>query len=277
MSPELAKQLLLSARLIKFHDGTLEIDGVDGVTNITEISREASTHIEYSIAFVETDSEKFIYVIVPGSNDRDDWLANFQFRFQDMVYKAAQQMVAQAQEIVELPEALADIGLTVPHAHVEGSERWSEQRVHGGFMRSYYGIQDKALADLQQALADYPDAAIYGTAHSLGSAILRFLFLDSQFKGYFGDNRTPIIHTFGAPRMGNAAFTKSLIKRLPNITRVVHGHDLVTRLPLPLIGYRHEIIQSHIGRKSFMRWFYRDDIRDHYLDAYIERLKQSLS
>lgn len=100
--------------------------------------------------------------------------------------------------------------------------------------------------------------------------------MDSQFKDYFEENRVPNIHTFGAPRMGNAAFTKSLIGRIPNITRVVHGHDLVTRLPLPLIGYRHEIAESHIGNKSFLRWFYKDDIRDHYLNAYMKMLNQLL-
>lgn len=185
MSPELIKQLLISAKMIKSHEGILGADDIDGVNNITELSRDNSTHIEHSIALVETDTERIIYVIVPGSNDREDWLANFQFRFQDMVYKAARQVIAQVEEVVDLPQAYSDIGLTIPHAHVEGSERWSEQRVHSGFMRSYYGIQDKALSDFKQALDDYPDAAIYGTAHSLGSAILRFMFLDTGVSPFF--------------------------------------------------------------------------------------------
>lgn len=277
MSPDLIKQLLISAKLIQFHVGMIGVEDIEGVNAITELCRHDSTHIEFSISLVETDTEQMIYVIIPGSNDRKDWLANFRFRFQEMVYQAKRDIAFQAQGIMDLIDVFKNIGFSVPHADEKDSERWSEQRVHTGFLQSYYGIKDLALSDFKKALIDYPDAKIYGTAHSLGSAVLRFFFLDAQFNDYFGENRQPHLHTYGAPRMGNAAFTESLIRRLPNITRVVHGNDLVTRLPLPLIGYRHEIQQSHIGNKGFFRWYYKDDIKDHYLKTYIENLNQMLA
>lgn len=278
MSPDLIKQLLISAKMIQFHEGMIGVEDIEGVNAITEICKHNATHIEFSISLVETDTEQIIYVIIPGSNDKKDWLANFKFRLQDMIYKATELAPPiQAQGIMDLLDVFKDIGLCIPHADKEDSERWSEQRVHTGFLQSYYGIQKNALADFKQALTDYPDAKIYGTAHSLGSAVLRFLFLDAQFNGYFGENREPSLHTYGAPRMGNAAFTQSLKKRLPNITRVVHANDLVTRLPLPLIGYRHETEQLHIGNRGFLRWYYKDDMKDHYLKAYVERLNQLLA
>ena len=270
------ERLLIATQLIKIHEQSLSVDQTPLIKSYQTFKTNHDTHIEYSIALVETHDEQAINVIFPGSNDWEDWKANFRFSLRAMIYKATQQVTDFVASALDIPlaQAYEDISLVVPHADKEGSEEWSDQRVHAGFMRSYHRIEDRAIDDLNDVLTRYPTLNVYGTAHSLGSAILRFMLLDAQFKGLFKDRNLPILSTFGAPRMGNNAFCKALHERLPHITRVVHANDLVTRLPLPLIGYRHEIEQKLIGRKRFFRWYYKKDITDHFLESYMDTLTE---
>ncbi|NCA23684.1 MAG: lipase family protein [Betaproteobacteria bacterium] len=67
--------------------------------------------------------------------------------------------------------------------------------------------------------------------HSLGGAVATIIAAQLQ-------DHIPSLElvTFGSPRPGGVRFRHRL--RVPH-TRYVHGHDVVPRLPSPLLGFRH--------------------------------------
>ncbi|MEM9949981.1 MAG: lipase family protein [Chloroflexota bacterium] len=269
------ERLIISAQLIQIHEERLHPQETELIDHVETLVVNKTTNIEYSIALVRARNIQEIYVIIPGSNDKADWLANFQIRLSRMVYKVAKSIdpIQDYGKAIDSHDTIEDIGMVIPHANKEGCEAWSDQRVHSGFMRAYYQIEEQAIADLKDVLEAHPTHSVVGTAHSLGSAILRFMMLDAVYKGLFENRKAPALYTYGAPRMGNQKFCNALIDYLPHITRVVNGVDLVTRLPLPVIGYRHETKQHYIGKRQWLRWYYKQDITDHFIEAYLSQLQ----
>ena len=54
---------------------------------------------------------------------------------------------------------------------------------------------------------------------------------------------------FGCPRGGNYAFRKFYNERIFKALRIENGNDIVTKIPLLIMGYRHVGEKIHIGRK----------------------------
>ncbi|MFV0422970.1 lipase family protein [Oleidesulfovibrio sp.] len=114
-----------------------------------------------------------------------------------------------------------------------------EGKVHKGFLQAFKAVETK----LRQALAPYSDMPLYITGHSLGGA------LAIVATKYLGSDSTGATYTFGAPRVADDAFYKSI--KTP-IYRVVNASDAVPRLPfgagfnftlaamrwIPVVGYR---------------------------------------
>ncbi|MEL6712479.1 MAG: lipase family protein [Planctomycetota bacterium] len=100
---------------------------------------------------------------------------------------------------------------------------WPEGgRVHEGFARGL----DALWQAIEPALADL-DAPVVAVGHSLGGALATLAL-----------SRAPLAaaYTFGAPRVGDEAFSETL--RGP-LFRVVHGRDPVPGVPPRRWGFRH--------------------------------------
>ena len=96
---------------------------------------------------------------------------------------------------------------------------------------------------------DFPklgiDKIIVG-GHSLGGALATLCAIDLQYNH-------PELNiqcvTLGSPRVGNWWFYKSYNKRVPNTVRIVHGNDIVARLPPAWLFYKHVGKRLHQGNK----------------------------
>lgn len=113
-----------------------------------------------------------------------------------------------------------------------------EGKVHTGFNAAYESV----APSISKSLAQIKDLPIYITGHSLGAALATIatqnLGKDSRFK-----DRIAACYTFGSPRVGNDQYDKSF--KSP-IYRVVNTTDVVTVVPLNLMGY------THIGDVRFL-------------------------
>lgn len=110
--------------------------------------------------------------------------------------------------------------------------------VHRGFLRAL----DCIWPDLLPAIAEQAHLPLFVTGHSLGGALAILA----------GTRLAPrAVYAFGCPRVGNAAFAAST--RLPPIYRVVHGQDLVPRVPPAWLGFEHvgEVHELPNARDSF--------------------------
>ena len=117
----------------------------------------------------------------------------------------------------------------------------SAVRVHTGFLNAYKvpqvrrRIQDMVNSSVRRILV---------SGHSLGAALAVLCAVDLQYN--FPDRDIECI-VFGCPRVGNAAFRDSYNKRVFKTIRVQNGNDVVTKVPLRIMGYRHVGILVSVG------------------------------
>ncbi len=113
-----------------------------------------------------------------------------------------------------------------------------EGRVHTGFNKAYDSVAD-AIANSLLGMDELP---LYITGHSLGGALATVaaqrLEKDPRFSEWIA-----ACYTFGSPRVGNDQYDRSL--KSP-VYRVVNTTDIVTVVPLNLMGY------THIGDVRFL-------------------------
>eukprot|EP00931_Biecheleriopsis_adriatica_P122265 TRINITY_DN9726_c0_g2_i1.p1 TRINITY_DN9726_c0_g2~~TRINITY_DN9726_c0_g2_i1.p1 ORF type:complete len:385 (+),score=54.54 TRINITY_DN9726_c0_g2_i1:144-1157(+) len=83
---------------------------------------------------------------------------------------------------------------------------------------------NSALEDLQKLCHD---CRLLATGHSLGGSLATLSAYNVSFKSH-----TPVIYSFGQPRVGNAALARSIDSRLPEVYRVVNAADPVPHIPL---------------------------------------------
>ena len=117
----------------------------------------------------------------------------------------------------------------------------SSIRVHSGFIDAY---KSEEVRNFIQGNVEKDVARIRVTGHSLGAAMAVLCAVDMQYN--FPD-RDIEVALFGCPRVGNKAFTRSYDKRVFKTLRVENGNDVVTKLPLALLGYRHVGARVAIG------------------------------
>lgn len=170
--------------------------------------------------------EELLRVTFRGSDSPTDWRHNFQFCKKCIPYDNANTSI----------------------------------RVHTGFLNAYKApqvrrrIQDMVSANVRK---------IQVSGHSLGAALAILCALDLQYN--FPDRDIECI-VFGCPRVGNAAFRDSYNKRVFKTIRVENGNDIVTKVPLWLMGYRHVGVRITVGapRLPGMVTFRSHDPRRYY-------------
>lgn len=122
----------------------------------------------------------------------------------------------------ELSDILADLNAIPRGAMTHGL-------VHSGFR----GELDNIWKDVERNHIQHyaPNKRFYITGHSLGAAMATIAA--SRFED-FGD--VTQLTTFGSPRVGTRKFVKNI--RTKHM-RFVNNNDIVTKVPLWLMGYKH--------------------------------------
>ncbi len=111
-------------------------------------------------------------------------------------------------------------------------------QVHKGFARALEEVRP-ALTNAVEGM----DGPILFTGHSLGAALATL-----AASLYKPSGRVGALYTFGSPRVGNSAFVDTL--RDTKSYRFRDCSDVVTRLPLPEMGYAHVGPAHYIDRSG---------------------------
>lgn len=112
-------------------------------------------------------------------------------------------------------------------------------KVHAAVLNAWNNMAPLAKAQLDKAIAQYPDYQFVIVGHSLGAAIAQFAFNGFASQGY----KVRAAYTYGQFRVGNAAFA-DLADRLSgssdtatgNYHRVTHADGT-----LPFLTASHEL------------------------------------
>ena len=170
--------------------------------------------------------EELLRITFRGSDSKTDWRHNFQF------FKKC------------IPYGNPDTAI----------------RVHTGFLNAYKAPQVRRRI---QDMVNSKVRKIQISGHSLGAALAVLCAVDLQYN--FPDRDIECI-VFGCPRVGNAAFRDSYNKRVFKTIRVENGNDIVTKVPLWLMGYRHVGVRIPVGapRLPGMVTFRSHDPRRYY-------------
>ncbi|CAM9634757.1 unnamed protein product, partial [Pylaiella littoralis] len=156
-----------------------------------------------------------------------------------------------------------------------------ELGVHSGFFIGHNSVKAKIYAKLNDMIKSGKCDSILFAGHSAGviSAISAFDFQN--------DRNIPIeVVTFGAPKVGNAAFAAAFNSRI-KCTRIVNDNDGIAHAPL-FTGYRHvgrDVIQLRDtepapgGQKlwqALVNFARLDSLADHGIDNYIYNMEECL-
>ena len=124
----------------------------------------------------------------------------------------------------------------------EDIKTWLEDfdftRDRDGAHEGFLGGAKAGAAEIAAALGTAP-GPVYLTGHSLGAAIaamaaMLMVTADPLGSGIVG------VYTIGMPRPGDSRYAGTYNPRLGTRTfRLVHGGDLVTKVPPSLMGFRH--------------------------------------
>ncbi|KAG5481967.1 hypothetical protein LSCM1_05683 [Leishmania martiniquensis] len=113
------------------------------------------------------------------------------------------------------------------------------------FSHAFASLRDKTRSALLQLIRANPTYEVLVTGHSLGGAlaVLAAADLQVQLNNLGGSPRyKPVsLYTFGAPRVGNSAFSRWVDALLAKGAkyRITHGRDPVVRIPSLWFGYMH--------------------------------------
>ena len=133
-------------------------------------------------------------------------------------------------EVSKLTDILTDVKASMAKT-IEG-------KVHAGFRTAYQSVESAIV----KSVAKLGGIPLYITGHSLGAALATYATQCLEQNPVFRD-QIAACYTYGSPRVGNSEFDrefKSVIYRVVNTT------DIVTVVPLLVMGY------IHIGDVRFL-------------------------
>ena len=230
----------------------------------SQLIQNAQTDTQLAILEDALDSQTVI--VFRGSENDRDWETNFQMGTQEQSW--TQQKEADfREEMKAVADTVTDNGeLVYPKEYGEPSR---PVKMHKGFIKAYLSVRNEIHAHVQRS-----ETAQYRiTGHSLGGAIAALCAVDLQYN--FGQKIAVEVYTFGAPRVGNDAFSDSYNQRVPDTWRVVHGWDAVVGLPVPWQGYRHVEKLVKLARK-FTWKIITGSFEDHRISEYIAALQEQI-
>ena len=103
-------------------------------------------------------------------------------------------------------------------------------RVHDGFCDYYKGFSDNSFAESFISLSDaHPTYRLVLTGHSLGAAAAVLMAYDITSRS---PDKNISVFGYGQPRIGNYEFSVGVSAKVHDLTRVVHGGDIVAHLPV---------------------------------------------
>jgi hypothetical protein len=123
--------------------------------------------------------------------------------------------------------------------------------VHHGFQVAYLALRGAIHSWLaERHTAERPIDSICCCGHSLGGALANMCAFDllHPVLSPWANFRVELI-TFGAPRVGNAAFIKGLSRCHPHV-RYTNGIDPVPRLPPHPLGFCHAVPAERLERRG---------------------------
>lgn len=100
-------------------------------------------------------------------------------------------------------------------------------RAHEGFVYGLDQVWDKALQDILALRVP-----LWITGHSLGAALATLAIGRLRARNLYCP-----CYTFGSPRVGNDEYAQAFASSM--IHRYVNNNDMVTNVPLELLGYKH--------------------------------------
>ena len=133
----------------------------------------------------------------------------------------AEMLAFRGTEPTELSDLLADLNAIPRGAMTHGL-------VHSGFRGEVDKIWDEIVKHHDKG---HTGKTFYITGHSLGGAMATIA--TSRFEEF---TQVKQLTTFGSPRVGTRKFVKNIAT--PHF-RFVNNNDLVTKVPLALMGYKH--------------------------------------
>ena len=170
----------------------------------------------------------------------------------------------------EISDVLADLNAIPRGAMTHG---W----VHSGFR----GELDKLWDLVSEHQKKHEGKKFYITGHSLGAAMATLA--TSRFEEY---TKVEQLTTFGSPRVGTRKFVKNI--STPHM-RFVNNNDIVTKVPLWIMGYKHhgelQYINFYGNIRKLTTWQaikdkwrgYKsgilDGAMDHGMDNYVKHTK----
>jgi triacylglycerol lipase len=109
---------------------------------------------------------------------------------------------------------------------------------------------DAARPEIDRAIAmsRQTDKPLYIAGHSLGAALAALAASFAASSGF----PPKAVYTFGMPRAGGERFQAAYNAKLGALTyRLIHGLDVVARVPMSELGYRHvgRVLQCESGKK----------------------------
>jgi len=111
--------------------------------------------------------------------------------------------------------------------------------VHQGFYEFYSAVRPQLLCWWEENFKWIKHLFICG--HSLGASLASLCAFD--FSGVFKEHKTPIVYTFGSPRLANIAFAKEYDRKMPHSINVINTEDLIPSLVLAqLFDYTYETL-----------------------------------
>lgn len=171
----------------------------------------------------------------------------------------------------ELSDVLADLNAIPRGAMTHGL-------VHSGFR----GELDKLWDVIIDCLSKHKDKKVYITGHSLGAAMATLATSRIEERRVVDQ-----LTTFGSPRVGTRKFVKNIVT--PHM-RFVNNNDIVTKVPMFIMGYKHhgdlKYINFYGNIRKLTTWQaikdkwrgYKsgilDGAMDHGMDNYVRCLEQ---